>query len=104
MDVPKRIEVEDGLRVVLTWEDNTTTELNAARIRAACQCATCREPQGAAKVAALLDTPDQIVIAEAKLVGGYAVNFIFGPDGHGTGIYSFDALRELGSEASPAKS
>ena len=57
MDVPKRIEVEEGTRVVLTWEDDTTTELTAAGLRAACQCATCREPSGIVQTQAVAGRP-----------------------------------------------
>ena len=95
MDVPARIEVEEGERVVLTWEDGTTTELTAPELRAACQCAACREPSGEAQTAAVLGGPLPVRIDEAKLVGGYAINFVFTPDGHGTGIYPFEVLRAL---------
>ena len=39
-----------------------------------------------------------VTIAETKLVGSYALNFVFAPEGHGTGIYPFTGLRSL-SEA-----
>ncbi|MBT8250350.1 MAG: DUF971 domain-containing protein, partial [Acidimicrobiia bacterium] len=32
------------------------------------------------------------------LVGAYAINFGFAPDGHHTGIYSFDSLRALATD------
>ncbi len=44
----------------------------------------------------VLAGPMAVTIAEAKLVGGYAVNFVFAPEGHGTGIYPFTGLRTLG--------
>ncbi len=96
VEVPKRVEVEEGTRVVLTWDDAAVTELTATELRGACQCASCREPSGRAQTEAVLSGPIEVKIAETRLVGGYALNFVFAPDGHGTGIYSFDALRALG--------
>lgn len=97
--VPERIEV-DGDRVAFTWEDGLTTTLTARALRAACECAVCREPQGAAAVAAVLRSGERVTISDARLVGGYAVQFTFAPDGHGTGIYPFERLRSLASDAS----
>ncbi len=96
MDVPERIEVDGGEIVVLSWSDGAVTRLSAAELRAACQCASCREPDGMRRTTEVLAGPNPVTIAEAKLVGGYAVNFVFAPEGHGTGIYPFTGLRELG--------
>lgn len=93
MDTPTRIEVEEGSRVILTWEDGAESRWTAAELRGACQCASCREPAGAEQTAAVLGGPVPVTISEARLVGGYAISFVFGPDGHGTGIYPFESLR-----------
>jgi ATP-binding protein involved in chromosome partitioning len=95
VEVPARIEIEDGTRVVLAWEDGTVAELTASQLRAECRCAACREPEGAALTDAVVAGPVPVTITDARLVGGYAVSFVFAPDGHGTGIFSFDLLRSL---------
>jgi DUF971 family protein len=95
MDTPIRIEIEEGERVVLHWEDGPAATISARRLRAACQCASCREPSGRAATEAVLGGERPIRIRESRLVGAYALNFVFEPDGHGTGIYTFDMLREL---------
>lgn len=100
METPIRIEIEAGERVVLTWEDRPDTTLSARRLRAACQCASCREASGRAATDAVLAGERPIRIRESRLVGAYAMNFVFEPDGHGTGIYTFDMLRELGASRS----
>jgi DUF971 family protein len=92
--LPERIEVEQGRTVVITWEDGVVTRLTARDLRAACECATCREPSGVAATKAVLDGETAITIEDASLVGGYAVTFAFAPDGHRTGIYPFARLRE----------
>jgi DUF971 family protein len=93
--VPQRIEVVDGETVELTWEDGVVSQLDAATLRGSCMCAGCREPAGEAATREVLDGPEPVKIAGAELVGGYALQFVFEPDGHGTGIYPFSALREL---------
>lgn len=93
---PIRIEVEEGVRVVVTWEDGVESELTARQLRRACRCAVCREPDGEIATAAVLDGDSPVTIDDAKLVGNYAISFGFAPDGHSTGIYPFPALRELG--------
>ncbi len=95
MDVPARIEVEGGATVVLTWEDGAVQEFTARELRAACPCATCRDPAGAERVELLLGGPVPVTIDAANLVGDYALGLVFGPDGHRTGIFSFDYLRAL---------
>lgn len=97
-NIPIRIEVDDRTKVTLTWQDGSTTELSAAVLRAACQCAACREPAGMEQTKLVLSGPVPVTIEEAALVGGYAISFVFGPDGHGTGIFPFDNLRELGDQ------
>jgi DUF971 family protein len=93
--VPRRIEIVEGAAVEITWEDETVTELDAATLRGACMCAVCREPSGEAAMQAVLEGDAPVLIASAELVGGYAIRFVFEPDGHGTGIYPFTTLREL---------
>ncbi len=95
MDIPARIEVEGGTQVVITWEDGSRQELSARELRAACPCASCRDPAGAERVQLLLNGPVPVTIDEAKLVGDYALGLVFAPDAHRTGIFSFDYLRGL---------
>ncbi|MEE8457949.1 MAG: gamma-butyrobetaine hydroxylase-like domain-containing protein [Acidimicrobiia bacterium] len=35
-------------------------------------------------------------ILNVAFVGAYAINLTFSPDGHTTGIYPYDLLRDLG--------
>ncbi len=95
MDVPERIEVEGGDRVMLTWPDGRHQVLTARELRTHCPCATCRDPAGAERTALTLGGPVPVEITDAKLVGDYAINFVFAPDGHHTGIFAFDYLSSL---------
>jgi DUF971 family protein len=96
---PERIEVIEGVELVITWDDGTVASLDAAGLRAACQCASCREEAGLQQTALVLAGPVPVTITDAQLVGGYAVSFVFAPDGHGTGIYPYEALYALGRAA-----
>ena len=89
VEAPQRIEVEDGARMTITWEDDRVDRFSAAVLRAACPCAGCREVASAA--------PDTRIDA-VRMVGNYAIGMTFGPDGHATGIYPFNLLRSLGAE------
>ncbi len=95
VDVPERIDVGDGSRMVLTWPDGTVQPITASALREACPCAGCREPSGAAATARVLAGDEPVTISDARLVGSYAVHLTFSPDGHGTGIFSFDLLRSM---------
>ncbi len=94
---PERIEVEEGLRVTISWANGDVSRFDAAELRAACQCADCREPSGRSRTEQVLNGPEPVTITDAKLVGNYAINFVFAPDAHGTGIFPFIALHELGA-------
>jgi ATP-binding protein involved in chromosome partitioning len=93
--VPERIEVVERRVVVLTWQDGETSTLSAPQLRGACQCAECREEPGRRRTERVLAGPEPVTVEDARLVGGYAINFVFGPDGHATGIFPFPALRLL---------
>lgn len=102
MLIPTRIEVDGGDAVLLAWEDGSSTRLSARQLRAACQCANCREPNGAKATQRAL--AGDVSITNASIVGNYAVNFVFAPDGHGTGIFPFTVLYALGEDPSTAPS
>jgi len=88
-----RIEVDRGERLVLTWDDDTVDTFTAEDLRRSCPCAGCREDPAAGRN--LLGGVDPVRIDDARLVGGYALNLTFAPDGHATGIFSFSYLRSL---------
>ena len=94
--MPARIEIIEGTSVVIDWDDGTSSTITAVELRAACQCAECREPDGHRRMEQVIAGPEPVMISEARLVGNYAINFEFAPDGHGTGIFPFPALRSLG--------
>lgn len=95
MEVPERIEVEQGRALVLTWPDGTTFRLSAAELRAACSCASCRDGAAVEAAERIRKQGGEITIAGAALVGNYAINLVFEPEHHTTGIFAWDLLRRL---------
>lgn len=95
MEAPERIEVNDRARVTLTWSDSTV-DFDARSLRAACRCADCRSEPGIKRTATVVGGTHPITIDHAQLEGAYAISFTFGPDGHSTGIFTWELLRSLG--------
>lgn len=99
---PIRIEISGGAEVVIEWDDGTTATFAAADLRASCPCAGCREPSGRQQTDLVIHGAVPVTITEARLVGAYAVNLVFAPDQHGTGIYPFSQLYEIGDDRKPS--
>jgi DUF971 family protein len=100
---PTKLElVGDALRIA--WSDNQVRAYAFRQLRDACPCATCREKRKAPPPRALLPivTEAQIRplrITAMKPVGNYAYSIEFS-DGHSTGIYTLESLREMGQSVS----
>jgi DUF971 family protein len=73
-------------------------------LRKACPCATCREKRNAPPAPSLslpvlsMAEARPLTIAGMKPVGNYAYSIEFS-DGHDTGIFTLEFLREMGQEA-----
>jgi len=96
--VPQSIRRVDG-GVEIAWSDATRGVYPSRLLRDACPCATCRERRAAPAAPALLPVlrPEEVApltITGMKPVGQYAYSISFS-DGHGSGIYTLDYLREL---------
>jgi DUF971 family protein len=113
--------VQDALEI--TWSDGVKHRLTWKQLRDACPCATCRQmrEQRAADAASreartspapLVQPPPSAAllpvlslaetrplrVTSMKPVGNYAYDIDFS-DGHRTGIYTLEHLRELGEAA-----
>ena len=82
----------------ITWSDGAVHRLTWAALRKHCPCATCRvkrdEPP---PVFNILKPEEAAPVRATKMepIGNYAYHIHF-TDGHTSGIYSFELLRELG--------
>jgi len=95
---PHELRAPEGARVMeILWGDGKTTSVGHRVLRAFCPCANCQGHQGPIEWTEATDALSEAAfeISGIEEVGQYAVRLAWG-DGHGTGIYSFRYLRELG--------
>lgn len=101
---PTKLTREGTSALVIEWSDGASRRYRVAELREHCPCATCREKRSAPPPATLslpvLSAAETRPLDLLKMtpVGNYAYAIEFS-DGHDTGIYTFDLLRELGNEA-----
>jgi DUF971 family protein len=102
---PVKLALSPENRLLIEWSDGTRRSYSLRELRDWCPCATCREKRSQpAAPAALLPvlSPAEarpLALVEMKPVGNYAYTIRFS-DGHDTGIYTFELLRELGKDDS----
>jgi DUF971 family protein len=99
-----KVNISSGSGVDIEWDDGHRTHYNFQWLRDACPCATCSEDRNGhnrkpgepvkAPPTLLPMYKEPIKPTEAKPVGRYALSFTWN-DGHSSGIYSWDYLREM---------
>lgn len=100
--VPAALSLTPEGRLLVEWSDGARRTYGVRELRDACPCATCREKRGAppppATMLPVLSAAETKPLAVRGMtpVGQYAYAIQFS-DGHDTGIYSFDLLRQLGT-------
>jgi DUF971 family protein len=101
---PTQLQRPEPDVLVITWNDGHVRRYEARELRDRCPCATCREkrtaPPPAQSGAGLLNilSPQEarpLSIDGMRPVGSYAYQIDFS-DGHDTGIYTLEHLRQLG--------
>jgi DUF971 family protein len=102
---PTKLAIADGNRLQIDWSDGQRRAYAITELRDRCPCATCREKRAAAAPKTLLpvlklEEARPLTLAGMKPVGHYAYSIEFS-DGHDTGIYTFELLRELGNVVEP---
>jgi len=86
----RRLPEERRLRV--TWSDDSVSEYDYDTLRGYCPCAVC---QGHSVSEVRFHPPAAPVeVTSIQPVGNYGLSIVFS-DGHGTGIYRFDFLRDI---------
>lgn len=78
----------------ITWADGAESTLPLREIRLACGCAVCRNEITGAPQLDPATVPEDIGASRIAPVGNYALTFTW-TDGHSTGIYPWEFLRDL---------
>lgn len=96
MHQPKEILTPNAAALAVLWEDGHESFYPAAMLRRLCPCAVCREERTHGGPLRLVHGgPDsRTTIRGAHPVGNYALGISWA-DGHQTGIYSFEYLRQI---------
>jgi prepilin-type processing-associated H-X9-DG protein len=100
-----KIHVSNGTGVDIVWADGHASHYEFAYLREECPCATCndgREKKASlGELALALNSSPALPMFKPKpraqaatQVGNYAIQISF-TDGHSTGIYSYDHLRNI---------
>jgi DUF971 family protein len=100
----QRADIDGALgQLLIDWADGRRCVYPLALLRAECPCATCRSLRETTRAAAAdpfrvipgeLLQPNSAIL-DVEPVGRYGMRIRWG-DGHATGIYTFEYLRELG--------
>jgi DUF971 family protein len=78
----------------LVWSDGHESYYPGHYLRCACACASCVDEVSGHKVLDDRRVPEDVHVVELHPVGNYGISVRWS-DGHDTGIYTFDRLREL---------
>ncbi len=97
---PEQVTADRNQRLlIINWDDGHESRYPFAGLRAVCPCVECRgghQNMGQPSDPALVrDTPpSDITLDGLEAVGAYALQIQWG-DGHSTGIYSWEMLRNI---------
>ena len=101
---PTSLELKSPDCLQIVWSDGQVRQYTVRHLRDHCPCASCREkrraPPPAATELPVLSAaetqPLRITLMQPQGHYAYAIHF---SDGHNTGLYTLEDLRELGSIA-----
>lgn len=98
---PTSFEGEGEPEVRIAWSDGAETVHEARTLRGSCMCAECVQEMSGKRMVGPEDVPADVTAEGFHQVGNYAVR-IYWSDGHSTGIYPFDKLREMAGVGGPS--
>jgi len=84
----------DGSRLRIAWKDGVVSEYVPRYLRLLCPCAGCVDEMTGERTLDPDRVDEGVYPTAIHYVGRYAIQCVWS-DGHATGIYTFDYLREL---------
>ena len=95
---PKKIfRTKDG-RLGFEWNDSSRGACSIRALRLACPCALCVDEHTGEKLLDESTVSADIKLVKVQSIGRYAAGLTFS-DGHNSGIYPYDKLKELTKNA-----
>lgn len=88
----------DETRLQIQWRDGGTSEFWPRDLRLLCPCAGCVDELTGVRTLRPEAVDEAVYPTAIHYVGRYALQFVWS-DGHSTGIYTFDYLRQLSDAA-----
>lgn len=107
-DTPRRLDLKKDRGLTVEWPDGSTSYYSIAYLRRMSPSAEARElreklaSDPLAVLPASASSTAPLTAIDAELVGNYALRIRFS-DGHDTGIYSWQYLREIDPDAAKAR-
>ena len=98
---PRRIAQQGPRQLAIVWADGVESVYDVRALRLACGCATCVDEWTGHGRLDPETVPEDVHPRQIKPVGRYAIQIDWS-DGHDTGIYPFERLRELGTAETPS--
>jgi DUF971 family protein len=89
----EKIWQKDTRTLGIVWTDGKESQYDVVELRRKCPCASCIDEWTKKPILRPDDVPESIRPVKIDSVGRYGLNIQFN-DGHNTGIYSFQALRD----------
>lgn len=87
-----------GEELAIKWDDGSENFISLEKLRRACPCAGCKGERDIMgnlyKGPEQKLTPSAFKLRSLETIGNYAVQPIW-QDGHATGLYTFDYLKEI---------
>jgi DUF971 family protein len=96
--IPLQIKIFEKTKLNIKWDDDTESKIDIKYLRDECPCASCKgetvllKTYRPAKPTA--NSPDSYKIKDIQPVGKYAIQITW-KDGHDSGLYTWDYLKEL---------
>lgn len=94
------VALTEARELAITWSDGKSTPITFRKLRQLCPCAACVDEWTHERTLVAESVPVDIAIRQVNPVGNYALGITFG-DGHSSGIYSWETLRQIGEGTTP---
>jgi DUF971 family protein len=105
---PARLHLKKDERLEIDWRDGRKCVYSLTLLRSLCPCAQCKLTREGQDPHSLMQAPapksrltilpgnyaGTLTALKAEMVGNYAIQIEWS-DGHGSGIYSFEYLRQI---------